>query len=159
MKFGGGSLMMWGCMTSKGVGLACRIEGRMNAAYYTNILTNEFLATLAFRGLDHREVIFQQDNDPKHTSAAASNWFDLYEIPVLEWPSQSPDLNPIEHLWRHLKMELAKFEAEPRTIDELWDRVEKTWYGISVDVCLNLIDSMPARVSAVLKARGGYTRY
>jgi hypothetical protein len=114
---------------------------------------------LALHGLHHREIIFQHDNDPKHTSRAASDWFNLYEVAVLEWPSQSPDLNPIEHLWHHLKMELAKFETEPKNLDELLSRVEVTWNSIPVDICLHLIDSMPARIEAVLKARGGYTRY
>ena len=60
--------MMWGCMTAQGVGYACRINGRMGAQLYTHILSDEFLQALDYYQLEAREVIFQHDNDPKHTS-------------------------------------------------------------------------------------------
>jgi DDE superfamily endonuclease len=78
---------------------------------------------------------------------------------VLLWPAQSPDLNPIEHLWNHLKRRLAEYEVVPNGILELWERVEKEWNNIGAEVCHNLIESMPRRVAAVLKAKGGYTKY
>jgi hypothetical protein len=67
-KHGGGSLMMWGCMTAKGVGYACRIDGNLDSELYTHILDDEFLETLEYYELGRDEIIFQQDNDPKHTS-------------------------------------------------------------------------------------------
>ena len=67
MKFGGGSLMMWGCMTAQGVGFACKIDGGMDATLYTNILQDELLQTLDFYELNRDNIIFQQENDPKHT--------------------------------------------------------------------------------------------
>jgi hypothetical protein len=159
LKFGGGSLMMWGCMTAQGVGYACRIDGRMDAALYVNILEDELLQTLEYYRLDRDKIIFQQDNDSKHTSTAARKWFDDHEIEVLEWPAQSPDLNPIEHLWETLKRRLSNYEVEPAGIHELWDRVQTEWEKIPVQVCIDLIESMPRRVAAVLKAKGGYTKY
>jgi transposase len=80
-------------------------------------------------------------------------------IRVLKWPSQSPDLNPIEHLWRHLKRQLAAYETEPTSIDELWERVEAEWEEVPAQMCINLIKSMARHVAAVLKAKGGYTKY
>lgn len=89
VKFGGGSLMIWGCMTAQGVGYACKIDGHMDAELYTHILGDEFLRTLEYYELDASTIIFQQDNDPKHTSRAARKWFEDNGIEVLEWPAQS----------------------------------------------------------------------
>ena len=159
VKFGGGSLMMWGCMTAQGVGYACRINGGLDGKLYTHILEDEFLATLDYYKLEKDKIIFQQDNDPKHTSRIAREWLQDHEVRVLEWPSQSPDLNPIEHLWWHLKRQLAAYETEPTSIDELWERVQAEWEKISAQVCIDLIESMPRRIAAVLRAKGGYTKY
>ncbi|KAJ2914736.1 hypothetical protein MD484_g5687, partial [Candolleomyces efflorescens] len=71
IKFGGGNLMMWGCMTWEGIGYATRIEGKMDAELYVSILEEEFQKTLKYYGYDKEDVIFQQDNDPKHTSKKA----------------------------------------------------------------------------------------
>jgi transposase len=159
VKFGGGSLMMWGCMTAQGVGHACRIDGNMDAQLYTRILGDEFLWTLSYYELDVDKIVFQQDNDSKHTAHIARQWFKKKRVKVLDWPSQSPDLNPIEHLWRRLKQQLAGYPTKARSIDELWERVEVEWEKIPAQVCVNLIESMPRRVTAVLKAKGGYTKY
>jgi transposase len=159
VKFGGGGLMMWGCMTAQGVGYACRIDGGLDAKLYTNILDDEFLKSLEYYGLEIDKIIFQQDNDPKHTSRLARQWFESKGVKVLEWPSQSPDLNPIEHLWYRLKRQLAAYKTEARSIDELWERVQTEWEKIPVDACVELIEGMPKRIAAVVKAKGGYTKY
>jgi hypothetical protein len=73
--------------------------------------------------------------------------------------TQSPDLNPIEQLWTHIKRRLADYEIPPSGIIELWERVEAEWNKIEPKVCQDLIESMPRRVQAVIEAKGGYTKY
>ena len=68
LKFGGGSLMIWGCFTWNGVGYACKIDGKMDADLYCQILEDDLQKTIDYYGLEADNIIFQQDNDPKHTS-------------------------------------------------------------------------------------------
>ena len=75
------------------------------------------------------------------------------------WPAQSPDLSPIEQTWGILKRRLAAYEHPPKGIKELWKRTQVEWEKISVEECQSLIESMPRRIQAVLKAEGGYTKY
>lgn len=160
VKYGGGSLMVWGCMTSRGVGSIGDIYGKMNAAGYINILKTKLEESLNRRGIDENNFIFQQDNDPKHTAKSTKAYLaEEKGYTVLPWPSQSPDLNPIEHLWRHLKIKLAQYDRRATSVHELWERVKVEWETFDEDICCKYIDSMPARVEAVINANGGNTRY
>ncbi|CAJ0768169.1 9633_t:CDS:2, partial [Entrophospora sp. SA101] len=66
VKFGDGSVMIWGCFTSRGVGGFCRIDGMMDAKLYQQILHEDLMNTIKYHGFNVKEVIFQQDGDPKH---------------------------------------------------------------------------------------------
>uniref|UniRef100_A0A3P8TY65 Transposase Tc1-like domain-containing protein n=1 Tax=Amphiprion percula TaxID=161767 RepID=A0A3P8TY65_AMPPE len=126
----GGSIMLWGCFSAAGTGRLVAIEGKMNAVKYRDILEeNLFLSPLDLR-LDQR-FTFQQDNDPKHTAKITKEWLRNNSVTILDWPSQSPDLNPIEHLWRDLKM--AVHQCSPSNLTELerickeeWQRIPKS---------------------------------
>ena len=159
VKFGRGNIMVWGCMGWNGAGELAEIEGRMDADQYVSILEDHMLSSLEESGISEEEVIFQQDNDPKHTSKKAQKWMEDHNITLLDWPAQSPDLNPIEHLWVHIKRELAKYSRAPTGVWELWQRVVEVWNAIPPEVCQNLIESMPRRLEAVIKAKGSHTKY
>lgn len=160
VKHGGGNnLMVWGCMGWNGVGVLTEVQGLMNAEQYVDILDGGVVESMEKLDMDLDTAIFQQDNDPKHTSKKADKWFEDNDITVLGWPAQSPDINPIEHLWEHLKRQLNKYPKPPSGCHELWDRVVKEWNMIPPETCQKLIESMPRRVNAVLKAKGGHTKY
>ncbi|EIE87071.1 hypothetical protein RO3G_11782 [Rhizopus delemar RA 99-880] len=99
VKGGGGSIMVWSCITYDGPGYACWIsEGTMKASDYVGILARQWF----------KDNNFKRD----HT---------------LNWSSQSPDLNPIEHIWHHLKLKLSAYDTRAKGVHELWNRVEKEW--------------------------------
>lgn len=150
VKHGGGNIMVWGCFSRDIIGPLYRIDGVMDQTLYKNIITNVMLPHAKEKM--PRGWIFQQDNDPKHTAKTVKNAFTAKKIRVLEWPSQSPDLNPIEHLWEHLDRQVSG--RKPKNKDELFSLLESAWKEISIDVLINLVDSMPDRCKAVLKSKG-----
>jgi hypothetical protein len=160
VKFGsGGHVMLWGCITAKGLGHYCRIGRNMDARLYVQILEEKLLPTLKQYSYNVEDITFQQDNDPKHTSRLAQEWLERHRINVLKWPSQSPDLNPIKHLWHYLKRRLASHKPRPKNVDELWSLIDAELKQVPVDLCVKLIESMPKRIEKVLEQRGGYTTY
>lgn len=160
VKHGGGNnLMVWGCMGWNGVGVLTEVQGIMNAEQYCEILDEGVEESFNKLDIPEEERIFQQDNDPKHTSKRATKWFEDNQIDVMVWPPQSPDISPIEHLWEELKKALKKYPTAPKGVHELWERVVVEWNKIPPETCQKLIESMPRRIQAVIKANGGHTKY
>ncbi|XP_062279112.1 meprin A subunit beta-like [Scomber scombrus] len=116
VKHGSGSVMLWGCFASSGTGNLQRVEGKMDSIKYQEILGENVMPSVRKLKLG-RHWTFQQDNDPKYTSKSTKAWFQKKSWKILEWPSQSPDLNPIENLWWDLKKVVAA--RKPKNISEL----------------------------------------
>lgn len=105
---------------------------------------------------------FQQDNDPKHRSkknvAYLTRKADEMGFNLFEWPSQSPDLNPIENVWVELKSRLRK-RPRAKSSNELLESAKEEWRTIPIEMIHKLIESMPKRCREVLKNHGGPTSY
>ncbi len=102
-------------------------------------------------------ALFQHDNDPKHTSKATVGFLKKNRVNVIQWPSMSPDLNPIEHLWGILKRQVE--HHSPSSIQSLKEVILEEWKKIDLAKCRQLVHSMPRRLGAVIKNRGGHTKY
>lgn len=156
VKHGGGSIMLWGCMSYNGVGKIVPIEGKLDAKGYVQLLQENLFESAKLLGLED-DFVFQQDNDPKHTSKLASKFFEINNIKKLDWPSQSPDLNVIEHLWSELKRRYGDYKAKNKK--ELFFKIQEIWIELGSEFPEKLVNSIYKRCIAVMEARGGNTRY
>ncbi len=104
-----------------------------------------------------RRALFQHDNDPKHTSKATVGFLKKNRVKVIQWPSMSPHLNPIEHLWGILKRQVE--HHSPSSIQSLKEVILEEWKKIDLAKCRQLVHSMPRRLGAVIKNHGGHTKY
>ena len=135
-----------GCFSAKGTGRLHRIEGRMNGAMYQEILGDNLLSSVRALKIGGGWV-FHHENDPKHTAKATKEWLKKKNIKVLEWPSQSSDLNPIK-----LKLRVAK--RQPRSLKDLERICKEEWTKIPPKICANLLKNYNKRLTSVLANKG-----
>ena len=94
------------------------------------------------------------------TAKDVKNWITQKKIKILpDWPSQSPDLNPIEHLWHELERRLRKRSVHPKNFYELEEALQEEWKRIPSETYINLIESMPRQIEACIKNQGWPTKY
>lgn len=156
VKHGGGSVMVWGCMSAAGVGNLVFIEGIMDKMCYLNILRDNLKCSAEKLGLG-TTFQFYQDNDPKHKSHIVREWM-LYNCPkVIQTPPQYPDLNPIENLWSILETNIRSHNIS--SIGSLKNALQEEWRKIQASCTENLVKSMPKRLKAVKNNKGYHTKY
>lgn len=156
VKHGGGHVMLWGCMSSQGVGTIHFIDGTMDKFVYNNILKQNVKQSAEKMGM-MAGFMFQQDNDSKHTAEINKLWLIWNVAKQLRTPPQSADLNPIEHLWAILKRRIRKSQVKSK--HDLRRVITEEWEKITPDICKRLICSMQRRCEAVIKAKGYSTKY
>jgi hypothetical protein len=147
--------MAWGGISVKGkTPLFCFTE-IMDGPFYVNILQNQLLP--AVQNMYGGGWRLQQDNDPKHTSRVAKKFIAENHIDAMEWPSNSPDLNPIENMWHLVKNNVEK--RMPQDTKELSRFMVEEWDAIPQTVVNNLIASMSRRCELVLEQNGDRIPY
>ncbi|CAK9801681.1 Transposable element Tcb1 transposase [Anthophora quadrimaculata] len=155
VKHGGGGAMVWGAFSYEGVGPLVEIEGVMDCFVYKDILDKQMLPFAKDNMPDG--WIFQHDTDPKHASKIVSQYLSAKNVRVLEWPAQSPDLNPIEHLWDKLGRRVTNKKHSNKR--DLFKTLSEEWNKIPRDTIIGLIESMPRRCAAVIIFKGMATKY
>ena len=165
--------LVWGCFIGNKLGPLVSIDGSITGDKYTTLLRQHFLPYLDALICDGLTgITFQQDNARSHICKKAKAFFEIATIEhgftvMDDWPPYSPDMNLIENLWAYLKLELYRRYPDTVTLNgspdyirqKISERVHEVWWSIGKEVLNHLIDSMPHRVKALVKARGWYTSY
>jgi len=150
------SIMVWACISASGRGGLEVIprNSRMDSKMYMNILEKKLENFLVIHDCD----TFMQDSAPCHVSKVTKAWFARKNIHTLDWPGNSPDLNPIENVWRKFKDLVAM--RKPSSLVELEAAIKSVWtMEITPELCTACVESMPQRLQAVIDAKGGPTKY
>ncbi len=148
---------VYGAFDHNGSTELIRINGRMNALNYAQIIRTNLLPlrnTLLPPG-----SVYMHDNLPIHTANSIRELLQEHHIPVLPWPACSLDMNPIEHVWVHLKRSYSCLNVHNK--DTLFLELHTCWRQFMGNHLLrhNLIDTMPHRLQALVRAQGHSTKY
>ncbi len=159
VQAGGGAVMVWGIYSWHTLGPLVPIEHRLTATAYRSIVADHvhpFITTV----YPSSDGYFQQDNAPCRKAKIISDWFLKHddEFTLLKWPPQSPDLNPIEHIWDVVEREICIMDVQPTNLQQLRCAIMSIWTNISEECFQHLVESMPRRIKAVLKAKEGPSR-
>ncbi len=128
------SVMIWGTMSSAGVGPLCFLKTNVTAPIYQEVLEH-FMLPSADQLFKDADFIFQQDLAPAHTAKNTKSWLNDHGVGVIDWPN-SPDLNPRENLWSIFKRKMRN--KKPKNSDELKATVKETWASIPPQQCHKL---------------------
>lgn len=126
----------------------------MNAEFYVGILTERIPEVRKMLGSRYRWL---QDNDPKHTSHRARDFLAENVFEVMDWPSNSPDINPIENLWCIVKRNVER--REPKNLTDLEHFLVEEWNKIDNDLLVRLVGSMRRRCELLIENDGERIAY
>jgi hypothetical protein len=101
--------------------------------------------------------VLLEDNDSKHTSKLANSWREENQIDRISWPSNSPDINPIENIWAVLKNQVA--QLNPSNLSQLEKNIKSVWENLPRKMPQNLVLSMPERITQVIQSKGDAIDY
>ncbi len=146
--------MIWAAMSSAGVGPLCFLKSTVNAAIYQDILEH-FMLLSADKLYGDADFIFQQDLAPAHTAKGAKSWFNDHGVTVLDWPANSPDLNPIENIRAIVKRKMR--DTRPNNADDLKTAIKATWASLHLSTATGWLP--PCRIDSVIHAKGGPSKY
>lgn len=149
---GGGSVMVWAAFCYDGKTPMCFISTKMSASMYVDLLDMELVE---FGGEVYGDNwTFQQDNAPIHTAKITKEFFASRNLPLLDWPAKSPDLNPIEDLWGILSAKVFRNGRQFESAKELKSAIVQEWGLINPLTLKSLVDSMPHRLNMVKTHKG-----
>lgn len=149
---------VWGCFSSSGFGKLVCFQRNLDANFMCRIYERGLLPSASqLFGEGNLDWILQEDNDPKHTSKIAKKWKAENNVKILPWPSMSPDQNPIENVWRLVKLNVARKKI--RTIRGLKGEITKEWNRLPTTLAAKLVESMERRITELINANGDYTMY
>jgi hypothetical protein len=153
VKFGGGGITVWGCFSWNGLGHLVILHGNINAEGYKDILTHCVLSMVEdqFSGDD---CLYNHDSAPCHKSRSVREWFVDNNILEMDWPAQSPDVNPVEHLLDELE---CRLHSTSQTA--LATALQEEWAAIPLQTFRHLVECLRGRFRAVIKTKGGPTQY
>ena len=153
------TVAVWAWFSASGPGDFVRINGKLNAEKYLEILGDTLLPSIHIRFPGIR-VKFIQDKSPIHGANIIKSWFaNNPDIELLPWPAKGADINPIENVWGDIVKDSAYFR--PRTDDEVFQKAHSIWEGYrgSHSYWRKLAYSMINRLRLVVKNEGGWTKY
>ena len=151
-------LHVWAGISKKGATSICIFEGIMEATLYCEILESTLVPFIARKFPSPSTHRFMQDNDPKHTSRYAQQFYSRKGINWWRTPAESPDMNPIENLWHELK-EYVRRQAKPRNKAELVSAIVRFWDTVDINKCCRYIDHLKKVLPAVINKEGSATGY
>ncbi|EYB98905.1 hypothetical protein Y032_0127g1411 [Ancylostoma ceylanicum] len=125
---------------------------RLNSQGYCEILERCFVRfnNSAYHGFGK----LVQDNAPAHKSAYTTAKLESWEVQIVDWPPESPDLNPIELVWGTMKTFLRRRQAQIKNVAQLRDAVFAFWKTLTPEVCARYIKGIPKRMEKVIEQNG-----